>query len=175
MKRRDATRNDRPVEEISSSAFSRPTPVKSKPPVKDKKLFGKAFQTYEAPVLTCSLCQQNHYTFKCPTINRQTVNQRWETVKQKRLCYNCLSVEHAVRGCYSHKSCKECGRKHHTLLHRPSTSTQVAPPDPVSAPAHATITNDTHDWAAPASPLLVTDVASVLQALLKVYFFKLLW
>ena len=164
VKRRDAARDDHPVEEISSSAFSRLTPAKSKPPGKDKKPFGKAFQACEAPILTCSVCQQNHYTFKCPTINGQTVNQRWETVKQKRLCYNCLSVEHAVGGCHSCKSCRECGRKHHTLLHRPSTSTQVAPPAPVSAPAHVTITNDTHDLAAPASPLLVTDVAPVLQA-----------
>ena len=49
VKRRDATRDGRPVEEISNSAFSRPTPAKSKPPVKDKKSFGKAFQACEAP------------------------------------------------------------------------------------------------------------------------------
>lgn len=68
---RDATRDDRQVEEICSKEFSRPTPAKSKSPVKDKKSFGKAFQACEALVLTCSMYQQTHYTFKCPT-NVQT-------------------------------------------------------------------------------------------------------
>ena len=89
-------------------------------------------------------------------------------MKQKRQCYNCLSVEHAVGGHHSCKSCRKCGRKHHTtLLHRPSTSAQVAPPAPVSAPAPMTITNDTHHLAAPSSTnaqLLVTDIAPVVQA-----------
>ena len=78
-------------------------------------------------------------------------------MKQKRLFYNCLSVEHAIGGCHSRKSCREYGQKHHTLVHRPSTSAQVAPPAPVIVPAHVTITNDTHHLAAPPSPLLVNQ------------------
>ncbi len=79
--------------------------------------------------LSCNICHRQHYTYKCPTLLSQTVEQRSETVKQKRLCFNCLGTDHTVYTCPSKKSCRECNRRHNSLLHRHTTShiTATAP------------------------------------------------
>ena len=70
----------------------------------------------------CNVCQQLHYTYKCPMLLSQTVDQRSETVKHKRLCFNCLGTDHSVYACQTKKSCCECNRHHNSLLHRPAIS-----------------------------------------------------
>ena len=46
-----------------------------------------------------------------------TETERYESVKQKHVCFNYLSYEHDVRSCPSKKTCKECWRKHYSMLH----------------------------------------------------------
>ena len=157
LKRKNATRDDRPVEDMhlnnpNSKLYQQPKP---KPLPKERKQSGRVFHAQESSLPTCSYCQQGHYTYKCPSLTGQSVEQRNESVKQKRLCYNCFSANHTVGMCPSHKSCKECGRKHHSLLHRPALSKAASP-----APA---ITNQQ----TPTNVRQVTDVAPVLQALNK--------
>ncbi len=41
-------------------------------------------------------------------------------LEQKRL-FNCLTTGHSIRACASQRSCKICGRRHYTLLHREET------------------------------------------------------
>ena len=155
LKRKDATRDDRPVEDMhlnnpNSKLYQQP---KSKPLPKERKQSGRVFHTQESSLPACSYCQQGHYTYKCPSLTGQSVEQRNESVKQKRLCYNCLSANHMVGMCPSRKSCKECGRKHHCLLHQPALSK-------AASPAPATTNQQT-----PTNVRQVTDVAPVLQAL----------
>ena len=42
--------------------------------------------------------------------------------RKNKLCFNCLSKGHSVDDCPSRHSCRECGRKHHSLLHRPAAA-----------------------------------------------------
>ena len=81
-----------------------------------KKVRGRVLKVQKATP-SCSYCQQAHYTYRCPILQKQTVEERYESVKQKHLCFNCLSHEHDVRSCPSKKTCKECRRKHHSMLH----------------------------------------------------------
>ncbi len=92
IKRKDATRDDRPVEDANSTI---PTSQnKTKLPYKEKKQHERVLHVQEAKLPTCNYCQQGHYTFKCPTLISQNVDKRNEGVRQKRLCYNCLSSDH---------------------------------------------------------------------------------
>ena len=45
---------------------------------------------------------------------------RFDTVKQNRLCFNCLYPQHRVAECTSTGTCRanNCGKRHHTTLHR---------------------------------------------------------
>ena len=87
---------------------------------KDKKLLHITHSN--SSTSHCNVCQQSHYTYKCPTLLSQTVDQRSETVKHKRQCFNYLSTDHSVYACQSKKSCRECNRRHNSLLHRPAIS-----------------------------------------------------
>ena len=63
----------------------------------------------------CVVCEGNHRPFACDSFAKLTVQQRWDIVKTKNLCRNCLYENHAF--CPSKSRCKKCNRFHHTLLH----------------------------------------------------------
>ena len=42
---------------------------------------------------------------------------RYKKVRQAHLCFICLKPGHGVKECLSKISCKNCGRKHHTMIH----------------------------------------------------------
>lgn len=55
------------------------------------------------------------------------VPDRIEVVQKLNLCYNCLRGSHAVHKCTTTSSCKQCGRRHHSLIHRAKPTGQNAP------------------------------------------------
>ncbi|XP_043285554.1 uncharacterized protein [Venturia canescens] len=65
---------------------------------------------------SCSLCQQAHFIVACPKFRELTNEQRREKVQSLRLCFNCLG-RHNVSSCQTTTKCKECERKHHTMIH----------------------------------------------------------
>ena len=69
----------------------------------------------------CAMCgDQNHYVYQCPTFQGYDMAKRMEVMNQHQLCYNCLCPGHNLATCKNKKTCRECGRRHHTMLHRPS-------------------------------------------------------
>jgi len=67
----------------------------------------------------CPSCNCNNHTLsKCRTFLRKPIQERWRFVKGKRLCFNCLGVDHMSRDCKCESKCKACSRPHHTVLHR---------------------------------------------------------
>ena len=42
---------------------------------------------------------------------------RLSFVRMRRLCFNCLRPNHSTRVCQNKLSCRQCGKRHHTLLH----------------------------------------------------------
>lgn len=90
-------------------------------------------QNQSQKIKSCFSCGTTgeHSIFHCVAFNKLPIKERWNAVAQHRRCYNCLSQGHPAQKCPSNVSCKECGMRHHTLLHSaggenasPSTSTQ---------------------------------------------------
>ncbi|KAJ8926652.1 hypothetical protein NQ314_020954 [Rhamnusium bicolor] len=76
--------------------------------------------------LPCHLCKMNHFIYRCPSFLAKSPSDRFQAVKQARLCVNCLRQYHPMANCPSQHTCKTCKLKHHSLLHfnqaRPSAS-----------------------------------------------------
>lgn len=78
---------------------------------------------------TCVVCgKQNHKPDKCFFLKKKDVDDRWEAVKSKRLCFTCLGENHITKKCPSPKECgvEGCSYKHHPLLHRKDKSYAVS-------------------------------------------------
>ncbi|KAL1130552.1 hypothetical protein AAG570_011798 [Ranatra chinensis] len=73
-----------------------------------------------APSSRCIACQlEGHRIYSCPTFQKLTTKERWDKVKDLKLCSNCLST-HLKSRCKSKHTCSSCHIPHHSLLHRPS-------------------------------------------------------
>lgn len=79
----------------------------------------------------CPICSGDHSIYQCPVFLGKSVQERQFIVKQRNLCFNCLSSQHMKMRCQSRKRCNVCRSKHHTLLHLESsrvvTETATAP------------------------------------------------
>ena len=94
-----------------------------------KMLRNPTFHTKEA-TSGCKLCEDAfHVLFQCPEFRNLTLEQRQSTTQRLKVCNNCLS-NHQVKNCLSRRSCRTCGRRHHSLLHRgePLMPGQADPP-----------------------------------------------
>ncbi|XP_046604989.1 uncharacterized protein LOC124297725 [Neodiprion virginianus] len=60
-----------------------------------------------------------------PTFRDKSLDQRREVVSAKKLCFNCLGL-HQQKDCRSNKTCRVCNGRHHSLLHRNSSSISTA-------------------------------------------------
>ena len=99
----------------------------SKPPlVQQKRMIKSQYSLHvgeqSAPV--CKLCHKgNHLLQSCKDFRTQDSTSRYQTVQRLNHCFNCLSSEHRVRECPSKRNCRECGRRHHTMLHKTEMQT----------------------------------------------------
>ncbi|XP_055634284.1 uncharacterized protein LOC129774549 [Toxorhynchites rutilus septentrionalis] len=69
----------------------------------------------------CVSCKQAHFLFQCEQFRTLSPQQRFEVVKRHGLCINCLKGKHHAKNCSS-GACKNCSKKHHSLLHLPPLS-----------------------------------------------------
>ncbi|XP_055589279.1 uncharacterized protein LOC129741566 [Uranotaenia lowii] len=84
---------------------------------------------YRTTVHTTSRIQNNcvfcgnsyHPASTCSKFRAMSVPQRFGVVKMKRLCINCLGSGHFIDRC-SRGPCRECNRKHHSMLHNSFSS-----------------------------------------------------
>lgn len=72
----------------------------------------------------CPLCSGSHLLYKCDEFAKQDLDKRLKTVKERGLCFNCLTGKHVASKCRYTWTCTipGCGKKHHRLLHRPSNA-----------------------------------------------------
>ncbi|XP_070166989.1 uncharacterized protein [Polyergus mexicanus] len=94
----------------------------------------------------CALCSGPHYIVSCPRFRDMSPHLRRNIVIDLYLCFNCLGRHNAV-ACQNSKRCRECGNKHHTMIHMdgqplPRSSTQ----------GKATSSTAASQTSAPASP-----------------------
>ncbi|XP_076298362.1 uncharacterized protein LOC143217705 [Lasioglossum baleicum] len=66
----------------------------------------------------CSMCNDSHSLRDCKAFRKLSPLAHFEVLKNERVCINCLGSEHTVSNCPSTHVCRECGGRHHTLLHR---------------------------------------------------------
>lgn len=74
---------------------------------------------------SCSFCKQSHLIYNCTAFKNLPVNQRIEEIKKLGLCLNCLKGKHIAAQC-RHTNCRQCNKKHNTLLHLISINTNSA-------------------------------------------------
>ena len=69
--------------------------------------------------LCCPLCKSPHWVSQCNDLRRRGINERYELVREKELCYNCLVPGHYTVVCPKTSFCKVDGYhdKHSTFLH----------------------------------------------------------
>ncbi len=126
-------------------AFQRPEPS-STPPRKSQP--------------GCPACGQNHGMLRCSTFGSMDVDRRNDLVRKHKLCINCFSALHGYRQCPVRFSCKSCGGRHHTMLHRDTTPTTA----PSNTPTPATPTalpSFTAAATAPTSRFLLTALVTL--------------
>ena len=65
----------------------------------------------------CSICMGNHPVAKCIKLSSASLDEKYDIVRSKRLCFRCLKPGHLSRDCQSRSNCRDCNNRHHTLLH----------------------------------------------------------
>ncbi|XP_046478601.1 uncharacterized protein [Neodiprion pinetum] len=81
--------------------------------------------TAQSKEQSCACCKGNHYIAFCSTFRDKSLDQRREVVSAKKLCFDCLGP-HQQKDCRSNKTCRVCNGRHHSLLHRNSSSISTA-------------------------------------------------
>ncbi|XP_072377831.1 uncharacterized protein [Diabrotica undecimpunctata] len=76
-----------------------------------------------------TLCKQTLLALKNMSVpiehwDSLLIEERFNFVKGKKLCWNCLGNKHFSQDCNSSRSCSICKKRHHSLLH--STSENVS-------------------------------------------------
>ena len=54
---------------------------------------------------------------KCQQFKKMTSEAKGNVVRNHNLCFNCLMPGHRVMHCEANVRCRQCGRKHNTILH----------------------------------------------------------
>lgn len=78
----------------------------------------KSFVISNANQFKCIMCDLDHFVRNCNKFIKLSPQERFEFIKAKKLCINCLRDGHKVSSCTS-SNCKSCGAKHNSLLHFP--------------------------------------------------------
>ena len=98
----------------------------------------------------CSLCHDgSHPLYLCAVFKAKSVEEKFNTTSRLKVSTNCLSIYHFARNCPSRRSCKNCGGRHHSLLHHQHSpmhrteSTTEQQPAPTASNTHATPSSNT--------------------------------
>jgi hypothetical protein len=66
----------------------------------------------------CPICCGPHKIWTCNDFRTRTIDERRAAAEEISACINCLMTGHSRSQCTA-GSCRICGQRHHTLLHRP--------------------------------------------------------
>lgn len=73
----------------------------------------------------CTMCKNGHELWKCDKFKELNVSEKYSALKKWGSCFNCLQRGHRTSGCSSQRNCRDCGKRHHTLLHSDSSTKTV--------------------------------------------------
>ncbi|KAG5666437.1 hypothetical protein PVAND_014465 [Polypedilum vanderplanki] len=99
--------------------------------INQAKHYGYDINLVKAIVKKCLNCNKNHYTVECRGYYVMDKNKRWNFIKEKGLCSNCIiTTAHKASECNLKPSCgkfdngSRCKGKHHVSLHNASGNRQ---------------------------------------------------
>ena len=103
--------------EVVKSAYSKLVYQKSK---RVSLFLTSSIEVVTKGNLTCYLCSKDHLLKNCFAFCNKSLNDKYEFMKQKQLCFNCFKQGHVAKFCLQDKACtvEGCQGKHHELLHR---------------------------------------------------------
>nr|XP_029732110.1 uncharacterized protein LOC115268197 [Aedes albopictus] len=86
--------------------------------------------------LRCVFCEKAHFNHQCEELLKLSATDRNAKAKQAGVCYNCLRKGHMTSKCSSKHSCRDCNKRHHTVLHIdiPKPSDDTNKPTVVQSP-----------------------------------------
>ncbi|XP_075163011.1 uncharacterized protein LOC142235633 [Haematobia irritans] len=121
-----------------------------KPNSRENQSHSNKSQTFQSRIDStnqnrCKKCKKNHHLRFCEEFRALSVKDRMKFVYANKMCANCFSTSHFRTSCTSSQSCRECNKKHHTLLHlhtkkNKNTTRGNSPPDFENA--HASSSNE---------------------------------
>lgn len=78
---------------------------------------------YNQDHFNCNYCaKQGHTITNCGEYLALSYDSKNNFIKSKSLCFNCLRPGHSLNSCKSKSSCLQCGKRHHTTIHRVSSN-----------------------------------------------------
>ena len=80
---------------------------------------------------SCPVSGEHHSIYQCAIFESCSID-RSSTMKKKHFCSHCFGQGHSQGSCPSKHTCRKCSADHHTLLHKP-TSTSIATRSPTQA------------------------------------------
>ena len=86
-------------------------------PLKQKKSYNStSLIATQASQEKCPACAEPHKVYRCERFKSMSIQDRYDTIKKHKLCFNCFSPEHTVYECKA-SLCRHCHRKHNSMLH----------------------------------------------------------
>nr|CAH7729802.1 unnamed protein product [Callosobruchus chinensis] len=91
------------------------------PKIPGSKTYTGKTRNFLSNEIICKFCAAAHYINQCKKFLALTPQRRFEEVRSRNLCVNCLKANHNSKACGS-STCRTCRKKHHTLLHFPQSN-----------------------------------------------------
>ncbi|KAI5651887.1 putative peptidase (DUF1758) domain-containing protein [Phthorimaea operculella] len=108
---------------------------------------------------TCLCCGGPHDVPSCKKYRRMDINDRWQWVRDERICFSCVNEKYRQSTCRKRKCGKNgCDRDHHPSLHWDRPTTPPPPRDDVAR----------QDDAAPRDETVMTATRQNEKVLLKI-------
>lgn len=103
----------------------------------------KSIKTHAATVSikTCALCKEQHLLHQCPRFLKLGPKERYQKIKDLKLCVNCFNKNHILRDCSSKFNCRYCNQRHHSMLHFNSLYATTDNKEPTPGTSTTVLTN----------------------------------
>ncbi|XP_047504423.1 uncharacterized protein LOC125049318 [Pieris napi] len=84
---------------------------------RSSKSFVSSSSSKRKNIHNCPMCKHQHSIVHCNVFKDLPLKVRLDEVVKLNLCSNCLRRGHVVEDCRLQSTCRECGKRHNTLLH----------------------------------------------------------